>query len=161
MDFYKKFFRGVVCLEQIPEVFRSWLASHAPDDLPCLEFILDEPPPLSPFEKVTVIGVDAPQELLKLRFRIVFGKWNEEEWTEVVPIAHLPQVVGEFLGVVDAQDKCIYVQQSPWPCPLGPIDPTECESAHAEDKLVQNPYPKVKTKPQSYTPAVEIPINEE
>ena len=161
MDFYKKFFRGVVCLEQIPEVFRSWLASHAPDDLPCLEFILDEPPPLSPFEKVTVIGVDAPQELLKLRFRIVFGKWNEEEWTEVVPIAHLPQVVGEFLGVVDAQDKCIYVQQSPWPCPLGPIDPTERESAHAEDKLVQNPYPKVKTKPQSYTPAVEIPINEE
>ena len=155
MDFYKKFFRRIVELEDIPEVFQSWLESNPPEDTPCLEFILDEPPPLSPFEKVTVIGVDIPQELLRLHFLVVRGKWNEDEWEEVVPISQLPQVVGEFLGILNPEDKCIYVQMRPSPCRFDPIDPTEYESVCEESDL------EVATGPRSYAPAVEIPVDEE
>ncbi len=162
MNFYKKFFRGTVCLDQLSEVFESWIKSNSPEDTPCLEFILDEPPPLTPFEKVTVIGVDIPQGLLKLRFRVVFGKWNKEEWEEVAPIDQLPQVVGEFLGVVDPQDKCIYVQMDPFPCKFGQID---LEDQHvlnpSPEHVLLNPSPEVETETRAYGPAIEIPVDEE
>ena len=159
MDFYKKFYHRTIGIEDIPQVLQSWLKSDSPKNTPSLEFILDEPPPLSPFEKVTVIGVDVPQELLKLHFLIVRGKWNEDEWEEVAPISQLPQIVGEFLGVVDPKDKCIYVQTDPFlPCQFAPIDPTKYETAHDEHN--SDEYPETAG---SYDrgPAIEIPVDEE
>jgi hypothetical protein len=158
-NFYQKFYQQTVRASQILEVFQSWLESNPPEDTPCLEFILDEPPPLSPFEMVTIIGVDIPQELLRLRFRVVRGKWNEDEWEEIVPIAQLPQVVGEFLGILDPEDKCIYIQSDPLPCKFEPIDPHSVGSAHNEHD--PDSYPEVETGPRSYGPAVEIPVDEE
>ena len=158
MDFYKKFFRRTVGLEDISEVFQSWLESNPPEDTPCLEFILDDPPPLSPFRKVTVTGVDIPQGLLRLYLLEVRGKWNEDEWEEIVPISQLPQVVDEFLGIPDSWDKCIYVQMDPHPCRFDPIDPTKYESVceeHAPDS-----YPETEEL-RAYGFAVEIPVDEE
>jgi hypothetical protein len=50
-------------------------------------------------------GIDA--EVIRVYLEIHTGKWNSEEWSEVLRKEHLPRLLEEFFGIVDPEKDLI------------------------------------------------------
>jgi hypothetical protein len=117
LDFYKYFYNKEIQVHQAVGALNAWLHQHLSitEDLNpevvvnteyCLQFI-------PAFEMlvphvasvVEFRGIDA--EIVRVYLEIHTGKWNTEEWSEVLRKEHLPQLLTEFFGICNPEEDLI------------------------------------------------------
>jgi len=115
--FYREFYRKEIPVNRAVEALDAWLQEHLSitEDLnpevvvnsdhglqfvPAFETLVPHVASIVEFH-----GIKA--DYCRVVLEIHTGKWNTESWEEVIRKEHLPQLFGEFFGIVDSKEDLI------------------------------------------------------
>jgi len=117
LNFYEYFYGKKIPVSRAIDALNAWLHQNLSvnsdpnpevvvDTKHCLQFIPGFEGLVPHVASVIEFrGIDA--EIVRVYLEIHTGKWNSEEWSEVLRKEHLPRLLEEFFGIVDPEEELI------------------------------------------------------
>jgi len=105
-EFYRKFLGARITLEQVDEVFKTWLTCRKNDpNCPSLRFTTpdDWETPFWPKRIVDIVSVTNRDETLMVRVQILNN--ISDPWTHTIPSNHLSDFLKDFFWIKDPEES--------------------------------------------------------